>query len=296
MTGYASRSFQVEPSHYTVELRSVNSRNADVRVKLPWSAPGVEAALAARVRKAYHRGRVDVVVRAAVDEATPGASAATEQRLVQAYEELQRLSARLGLAEPPTLRDLVTYLASRASLVAEGRTPPVGFESRALEALDPALESWDEMRVQEGARMVTAVRELLGEASEHVAAIESVASVQPRRLAEKTRQRVETLLGELGAAADAVEASRLTGEIALLADRADVTEEIVRLRSHFEQFDQVLTEGEAPHGRKLDFLLQEMLREINTTGAKAPDSQMSTRVVEVKAQLEKIREVIQNIE
>ncbi len=296
MTGYASRSFQVEQSHYTVEIRSVNSRHADVRVKLPWSAPGVEAALTARVRKACHRGRVDVVVRAAVEEATQGASAANEQRLLQGYEELQRLSERLGLAEPPTLRDLVTYLAARASLGPEARTPPAGFESRVLEALDPALESWDEMRLQEGARMVTAVRELLGEASEHVAAIESVASIQPRRLAEKTRQRVETLLHELGAAADAVEASRLTGEIALLADRADVTEEVVRLRSHFEQFDQVLMEGDAPHGRKLDFLLQEMLREINTTGAKAPDSQMSARVVEVKAQLEKVREVIQNIE
>ncbi|MDY0004408.1 MAG: DUF1732 domain-containing protein, partial [Polyangia bacterium] len=114
-------------------------------------------------------------------------------------------------------------------------------------------------------------------------------------IAARLRERVEGLLAELGAARDALDVSRLTGEIALAVDRADVTEELTRLRSHLDQFS-ASHGGEGPRGRKLEFLLQELHREINTTGAKVQDSRMSALVVEVKSDLEKIREIILNIE
>ncbi len=296
MTGYGSHAFRVGAAGFNLELRSVNSRHADVRVRLPWAAPSVEARLSKRAREAYQRGRLDLLIRSApVDEEPSASGSPTERRMARGLAELQGICERLGLSETPRLRDVIAFLSVSGPADGSARQPPDGFAEAAEAALDVALAEWDTMRQQEGARMAAGVREILREAGEHVDRIEAIAAEQPGRLGDKLRQRVHQLLESLGESTDALDSARLSGEIALLADRADVTEEILRLRSHFEQFELVLGEA-SPHGRKLEFLLQEMHREINTTGSKAPDARMSARVVEVKAQFEKVREVIQNIE
>lgn len=304
MTGFGSHSFEVAGVSYSLELKSVNGRHGDVRVRLPWPAPLLEGRLCAEARAAFHRGRLDVLLRTGSGEREPEADVAASpaasseglgERLRAAHRGLRAIAADLDLPGRLEVRDLIAYAELVDREDPGRRGPPRGLSEAASAALALALADWNQMRAREGAAMERAVGTLLAAVERAVETLEGLASEQQLRLAERLRGRVETLLGELGVARDAVDASRLTGEIALTVDRADVTEELTRLRSHLEQFRASLV-GDGPRGRKLDFLLQELHREVNTTGAKVQDARMSALVVELKADLEKIREIIQNIE
>lgn len=299
MTGYGSQAFEVDGQSYVVELRAVNSRHADIRVRMPWHDAQTESLLTVQARQALHRGRLEIGVRTGSRDAELEGSRTESplaSRFRSAYHELRKLAGETGLSSEITTADVVAYLAAlEHEVMRGGGIPPAGFSEAAAAALDQALVDLDTMRSREGEAMVTAIREQLDQAEASVSQVERLAALQPRLLGEKMRERVTSALAALGESNDLLDESRLIGEIAVLVDRADVTEELVRLRSHFAQFDEILA-SEAPHGRKLDFLLQEMFREINTTGAKSQDSRVGALVVEVKALFEKIREVVQNVE
>jgi len=320
MTGYGSTVFEVAGEQYTLELRSVNSRHVDVRVRLPWHDARLESMLISAAKKGLHRGRLEIAVRtgATVGDRTsdtlvsmpePGTRAddaavgqgrdkgPVADGFRQGHAELSLLCEELGMDAPLQARDVLAYLgtAEMAASRSESSSAPPGFSVPAVAALQEAQKGLQTMRRREGKLMSMAIGEQMAEAASMVTEIERIAADQPVRLGEKLRDRVTHTLEGLGAAQDSVDKARLTSEIALLVDRADVTEELVRLRAHFAHFAEIIA-GDPPHGRKLDFLLQEMFREINTTGAKSHDSRSGSLVVNVKSVFEKIREVVQNVE
>lgn len=305
MTGFGSAQFSLDEAapgegvlerSFVLDLRSVNSRHAEVRARLPWSAPALEARLLEVVRGRCQRGRVDLMIRPAPDPGSAGRDL-LERQLLRARAALVELVDRGALPGPVTLQSVVSCAALGRDGREEGRGGPVpkGGEEAVLAALQEALSSWESMRRTEGRRMAEAVLEITGRAEAWVEEVAEILAGQPERLASRLRERVSKVLASLEQEPDAAEGARLLGEIALLVDRADVTEELVRLRAHFDHVRQVLS-SEGPHGRKLEFVLQEIHREINTTGSKAAEAEVSRRVVAVKAELEKVREIVLNIE
>jgi uncharacterized protein (TIGR00255 family) len=293
MTGHGAARFQVGQSSFLLEARSVNSRHADLKLRLPWMVPGIEAELLADARTMLHRGRVDLVLTAGDGRAaTEGGELATRCR--DAHTTLFQLAHQLG-TPTPTLSDVLNYLAREAEREGLGGRAPEGFLEAARAALKVAMQELDAMRCREGEAMAKAMRELLAEARVQVEAVADLVREQPRRAGDKLVARIQSLLAELGQNRDAMDAGRIAAEVAILAERLDVTEELVRLRSHLDQFEAILA-GPAPQGRKLDFLLQELGREVNTIGSKCQDATAACRVVELKALFEKVREVVQNVE
>lgn len=293
MTGYGGRTVELAGARVAVEARSVNSRHFDVKVRLPWPSPRLESRLGQAIRRAVIRGRVDLTVRMEAGGDDDAALGGAADALRRAHRALAEVARELSLGAP-SLSDVVAHAALIDSRSRDAVLPAQAEEVLA-QALAGALEDLEEMRRSEGSAMARALAEQLDELQARLGRLEDLAREQPDRIAERVQARVERLLGELGAAPEALEASRLTGEIALIADRADVTEELARLRSHVDQFRGILA-GPAPHGRRLEFLLQEMNREVNTTGAKAQDGRMQSQVVEAKSILEKLREVTLNVE
>lgn len=317
MTGYGSTVFESAGAYYSLELRSVNSRHVDVRVKLPWHDARLESLLTAAAKKGMHRGRLEISIRTgatlgdrvsdtlvsmpdldALESDAPGDPAGPlADGFRQAHAELSRLCNELGMDAPNGARDVLSFMSAQAH--ENARSPmsaaPPDFSAAALVALGEAQKGLQIMRRREGKLMSMAIGEQMATAASMVTEVERIAAEQPKRLGEKLRDRILHTMDALGVASDALDKSRLTAEIALLVDRADVTEELIRLRAHFAHFAEIMA-GDPPHGRKLDFLLQEMFREINTTGAKSHDSRSGSLVVDVKSVFEKIREVVQNVE
>jgi uncharacterized protein YicC (UPF0701 family) len=322
MTGYGNTVFEVAGEVYTLELRSLNSRHLDVRVRLPWHDARLESLLTTAAKKELHRGRLEIAIRSGstvsdrvadtlVMVPEPGAEEVDEPAgqgtgmgagpladwFRQAHADLSVLCGELGLDPALQARDVLGYMTVQGHEAARSALEPAppGCGTEVLAALKDARQGLGLMRRREGKLMAMAIGEQMAEAASMVTEIERISAEQPRRLGEKLRDRVVRTLEALGTATDALDQSRLTAEIALLVDRADVTEELVRLRAHFAHFAEIMA-GNPPHGRKLDFLLQEMFREINTTGAKSHDSRSGSLVVELKSVFEKIREVVQNVE
>lgn len=272
-----------------VELRSVNNRYFQAKCRLPEALQRLEPRLVERVRRRVHRGTVELAVKLARE---PGRSAYRLDRAVLAgyVEALRRVRRAAGLDEavvPELLAGLPEVVQARETA---GVTPAV----RAVveDALERALDRLVRMRAVEGRRLARGMvrrRRLL---ERILNTVEREARGKTRERMERLQARAEELLGGRGIDPDD---PGLLRELAFLADRADVTEEVERFRSHLLQFDRIVAnEGEV--GRALDFLLQEMGREVNTLGAKAASAEISHHVVRMKAELEKIREQVQNIE
>jgi uncharacterized protein (TIGR00255 family) len=287
MTGYGQGACLVGGRRLVVEIRAVNHRFFDLKLRLPWSDAAMEALLTARLRRSVDRGALTVQVR---DEAGPMAAPVVSVNLPlarQYHAACERLRADLGLAEPVSL----SLLAQMRDVIAVGEGELHGKELFA--ALEPgvaeALTSLDEMRRREGdavavdlAARVARLEQLGGEIAE-------LSAESPAQM----RARLEERLARLGV--PNIDPERLAYEVAVLADRIDIAEELQRLRTHLEHLRRLLAE-ETPVGRKLDFLLQEVGREVNTMASKAQAGPVSSRVVECKAELEKMREQVQNVE
>ena len=288
MTGFGRGESQDQGQTWTVEIRTVNHRFLDQRIILPRQYQGLEDRVRKLVAARLDRGRVEVGIGLRGDR-----SGAVRLRLnlglAEQYHGCLRLLCEelglpfhIGLTEMLTLRDLIEQ---------EEQSPDLDREWEALEqAVVGALDECDRMREREGARLK---EELAGRLDTFAALVERIAAQVPEILAHRQQElqtRIERLLGDVD-----LDPVRLAQESALLADKADVTEEIVRLRSHIEQFTRFLAAGE-PVGRRLDFLLQEFLREVNTLASKIANSTVAHLAVEMKNEIEKLREQVQNIE
>jgi uncharacterized protein (TIGR00255 family) len=287
MTGYGRGVVERGDVRATVDVRAVNHRFLDLKLRAGQIPAAIEDAIATRVRAAIERGAVTVSVHLA--GGAPGAMRIDSDAAARAHRLLADLAARLGLPGP----DLALVLAQPGVVIADD-TLDTGSGAVALEALDAALVQLDQMRGTEGAALAAELRLRLDELVAIRAQIAVLAATVPHQVARRQLERVRRLSEDAGIDAG-IDPNRLAQEVALLADRADVTEELVRLVSHLDQARGLLGAAGAV-GRRLDFLVQEIGRELNTIGAKSTTAEISTAVVAAKATLEKLREQVQNVE
>lgn len=288
MTGFGTGRASNGERTFVLEARSVNHRYCDVRLHLPRELGGLESRLEGRVRKRVDRGRIDLSVEISIAE---GATSKLDVDLVRARayrDALDRLARELALSPEVPL----ALVAGAPGVI---REPDSARDVEALAptieaALDAALDDLNDMREREGRALA---EEIQGRLSSARSLVEQVRAHVPRSNADRRarlEQRLQELLGDR-----ALDPVRVAQEVAILADRADVTEELARLTSHLDQLDR-LTRAREPVGRKLDFLLQETNREVNTIGSKTTSSEIAHLVVELKAELERTREQVQNVE
>jgi uncharacterized protein (TIGR00255 family) len=291
MTGFGRSTREVEDLALEVELRSVNHRHLDLRVRLPRALADREATLKKRLKEALSRGKVDANV-----TLTASASASRleidEAIAAQYVEASERLQARHGLGDGLDVAGLLALPG--VTQVVETEVDPARLLEPLDEAVDEALAALTTMRAVEG-------ETLEGELEGRLVRIEQLADAFEKRSDEvvvAARQRLEKRAEQIRREVGLLDDARLHQEVVIAADRLDITEELVRLRSHVEQFREALAGAGVgrPVGRRLDFLLQELGREANTVGSKANDAPLAQDVVELKTELERIREQVQNIE
>jgi uncharacterized protein (TIGR00255 family) len=306
MTGFGYASGEANGRRCIIELRSFNHRFFDLKLRLPaiWADPLLEQLVGQALRKTVHRGSLIISVR---EEGPASARQAVQVdlQLGRAYgralfELWQALREPMGTKEaelpplgPEAQLQLLSLVAAQPSVLSIGES---GMDAerrfRAIESiLEQALQSLTAARLREGEALSKDLQQrlrTLGRLLDEISRlVESAPEAHRRRLGERINRLLEGVA--------VVDAQRLAQEVALLADRLDVTEEITRLRAHMTEFGR-LCQSEGLAGRQLDFLTQEMSREVNTIGAKSQSSDVASRVVAMKAELERLREQIQNVE
>jgi uncharacterized protein (TIGR00255 family) len=287
MTGFGAGHGASGGEALDVEARSVNHKFCEVKVRLPRELAALELDAAKQVRERLARGGVDVSVRRAgtAGGLVPKVDLELAAAYARAFEELR---ARLGIGGAPTLADVA---AADGVLKLEERALDLDAARAALRAaLGAALDGLVAMRAREGEALQ---RDLEARLASVEALVAQVAALVPRSV-EHLRARLEERVAELTRGVP-LDPARLAQEVALLADRTDVTEEVTRLGSHLAQARALLQGGE-PAGRKLDFLVQEMHREVNTIGSKSQSTEIAALVVSAKAEVERLREQVQNVE
>lgn len=286
MTGFGCGHAELDGDQLTCELRALNHRYLDVRVRMPEELAAHTFFAEQLARERLSRGRFDVGFR--LEGGLPRARFSLP-RAREVYEGLLRLRDELA----PGTEVPVAALASLPELLVEpSRDSAEGLEQALSSAFSRALAGLDQMREREGQALGRELRERLAALRGSAEAAKALSHGAAGRQLARLRERLARLLSELGQTPDP---GRLETELALLADRGDVTEELVRLASHCDQFEALLAET-APIGRRLEFLLQEMSREANTLGSKSQDVKLSHLVVDIKSQLEKLKEQVQNVE
>jgi uncharacterized protein (TIGR00255 family) len=287
MTGFGVGVAPLGSGRVTIESRAVNSRFVDVRVRLPKDIADHSAFLEQSVRARFQRGRVDLTVRLDANIAPTmrlDKKRATEalRALAELRDELQ-MQGEVPLSLLATVPDLFVVVPS---------TDPTALRSALSHALGKALDAMEDMRRVEGEALAAELGDRLERVRSLAAEIAACTNEVPERTRRRIRDRLERLLETVDVALDP---GRLEQEILFLADHGDVSEELSRLATHCAQFAVLCMQSE-PIGRKLDFLLQEMAREVNTLGSKSSDAEVAFRVVELKSEIERMREQVQNVE
>ena len=289
MTGYGRGECARDGVKVTVELSSVNRKSGEITLNLPRDLEPLEAQVRDEINKRIARGRLNVRV-ALHAGADAGAAARVNTPLARTYAaELSKLAMELNLSGGVRLSDIL-----RVPGVLEAEEDPADAESfwpAVRAALLQALDALVKMREREGEHLAA---DLAGRIELIRAAAGRIATQAPQ-VQQQFRARLLERIKQAGLEGVAADDERLLKEVVLFADRSDISEELTRLQSHFQQFADCL-KAQEPVGRTLDFLSQEMNREINTIGSKAQDAMISREVVQVKAELERFREQVQNVE
>ena len=290
MTGYGRAEAYLAGRKFAVEMKSVNHRYLEISLRLPGMLSSLDTEIKKKIGEQFSRGRIEATVRVDGDGVAENSDRLTlnlplaknyHALLCQLKEEFQ-LGDEISLAMMTGFRDLFVPTESV-------QDPTVLWEGLS-KLLDEAMRTLTEMREREGESLQ---RDLTTRLSLIGCVLEAIAGRVPQVVCEYQKRlgdRIRELTGDM-----AIDESRLLQEVAILAEKSDITEEIVRFRSHMEQFTDLLTMGEGT-GRKIDFLIQEMGREVNTIGAKSGDTEISRHVIEIKSELAKLREQGQNIE
>ena len=291
MTGFGAGDAETESYRFHIEVKAVNQRYLDIDVRMPYVLNRFDDVIKKKIKEFASRGKLSVSVSYS-DKRLKEKAISVDTKLALAYKKgLDELAAAAGLAPIKNVMDLAKY--PDVMIVDEAADELEGCEEVLVAALTQAMAMFVEMREKEGANIAADFSQRLDFLASVVDRLESLAP----RMVEHYRQRLTKVLEEIGVkpSDDQQSEQRIVQEVALYADRVDYTEEFVRLRSHIKQFRNIMGENE-PVGRKLDFLIQEMNREINTTTSKSPDIEVSELAVKVKSEIEKLREQIQNIE
>ena len=288
MTGYGRARKTLNKRDITVEVRSVNNRYLDCTVKMPRTYVFAEDAIKSRVQKAISRGKVDVFVTIDTTAADVSVVAVNEPLARSYYEALKSLKDTFALEGEITPVALAKFPDVLTVTRAEEDLEAVAADICAV--LDKALQAYNEMRAVEGQRLAD---DISGRVSTIESVVTKVEERSPQTVAEY-RARLTAKMTEV-LQSTTIDESRILTEAAIFSDKIAVDEETVRLRSHIAQLRTML-ESDQPVGRKLDFLIQEVNRECNTIGSKCNDLTIAQDVVNMKAEVEKIREQVQNIE
>ena len=288
MTGYGRTVQTIDGREITVELRSVNNRYLDCTVKLPRMFSFAEDSVKNRVKAAVSRGKVDVYIGVNAAQAADVQVAVNRPVLESYLAALRQIESEYGVRDDVTVMSLArlpdVFSVEKTEEDEQKLTQDI------LSVADEAIARYNTMRETEGAALEADLRSRAATILERVALVEARSPETVSEYRERLRQKMQEVLQNT-----AIDEGRILQEAAIYADRIAVDEETVRLRSHLAQLGDMLTKGGAI-GRKLDFLLQELNRETNTIGSKCNDLELSNIVVEMKAELEKIREQTQNIE
>lgn len=288
MTGFGAGRAQTGDESISVEVKTLNHKFCEVKARLPRELGVLEQTVVKLIKDRVHRGAVEVTVRR---HPASGVSSAPVTDLALAREYLrvhQELAAELGIHDKPTLQQIanqpgVIRVEEKAAAVEQA-------ELALRKALDSALVALLKMREVEGKSLFDDLAFRLAKVDQLCA---EIAAEAPKSVADyqlRLVRRVAELNGEAQ-----VDPQRLAQEVAIFAERTDVAEEAARLQSHLAQFRELMGSRD-PAGRKMDFLVQEMHREVNTTGSKSQSREISAKVVELKAELERLREQVQNVE
>lgn len=286
MTGFGTGTASLGGGTLTVEARAVNHKHLDLRLRLPRELNEHSVFAEQLVRARLLRGRVDVSV--TVQGSAVGGPVLDRDRARSVYAELSALAAELGHREAVPLACVTT--------VPEVFVSDCGLSNQAVRealtsAVTDALDGLDEMRRVEGAALYSALKQQLDRVSAHVGVLSAAAEPMNGRYSERVRQRLRSLCADTAG----VDPTRLEQEVVFFVERSCVHEETVRLRSHVSQCTGLLQEH-GGIGRKLDFLLQEMLREASTLCAKAPEAEVTYTAIALRVELEQMREQAQNLE
>ncbi len=288
MTGYGRCQQTLDGMDITVEIKSVNHRYYEYNSRLPRACGFLDDRLKTHLQGCISRGKVDIMVWIDMVDA-PGSTVVVNRPLAEAYYRAScELAESLNLPNDMTVRALCQY--PDVLTVCKAAEDEEAIWTAVRTVTDGALERFVAMREREGASMRA---DILGRRETILQAVAFVEERSPQTVREHM-DKVQARMRELLETA-AVDEQRLLTEAAIFADKIAVAEETVRLRSHLDQLEQLMDSGE-PVGRKLDFLVQEINREANTIGSKSQDVQLARTVVDIKAEIEKIREQIQNIE
>lgn len=289
MTGFASAAVESEEVKGSVTIRSLNHRYLDLTVHLPRRLQGLEPDLRGLLQGRVHRGKVEVSVRAALRDEKAEVMVAPRPVIAGIVRGLREIQAEHGLEGGVSLADVARFPGAMEVLdgdasVAEAATREI------LASARQALQGLEGMRRAEGEHLESDLRRGLAAVEAAAARIEALSAAGQAERREALLAKALELCGELG-----LEEGRLYQEVVRLVDRHDVAEELQRLRSHVAQARELLA-SEAPSGKRLDFLAQELAREANTLGSKAVSAPMVQEVVSLKSEIERVREQAQNVE
>ena len=288
MTGYGSAKGTVEGLQITVELKSVNNRYLDASVRLPRSFLFAEDAVKSAVQRHISRGKVDVFVTVDASEAGDMNVKVNEPLLRGYLEAFRHIAEEYGLANDATVLSVSRFpdvlTVEKKDLDADAISAGI------LDITERALNDFDAMREREGMKLRDDVLSRLGTIDALVTAVEQASPETVAAYRARLEAKMAEVLGTAG-----IDENRILAEAAIFADHIAVDEETVRLRSHMSQLKTMIG-GNSPTGRKIDFLIQEFNREANTIGSKCQNSDIAHTVVDLKSEIEKIREQIQNIE
>jgi len=289
MTGYGRSEIQTPGGRFTIEMRSVNHRFGEVLVRLPRDLAPLEDRVRAAVQGRVLRGRVEVTIMRE-DRASRGKTVRPDLDLAAAYAQaLRELAGTLGVPDGLTLPQVASF--PDVIRVEETKEDLDLLWPALAPAVDAAAADLVGMRESEGRRLAEDLEARLLRLDERATAVDIRSHAAVGEYVVRLRERIAGLLGEVP-----VDEGRLAAEVAIFADRSDVSEEVTRLRSHVAQFRTDLQQADGAVGRRLEFVLQEMGREVNTTGAKANDLEITRAVIAMKGELESMREQIQNVE
>lgn len=290
MTGFGRAERRTRDVSYVVEIRGVNNRFLDIVTRMPRSSAAWEEDVRTQVASCIARGRVEVTVTRTATSRVSASRCHFDRTLFGSLFEVYREVLGREQAEAQRAAITMALLERREVLfVDEEERAPDSERALFRRALAAALDAFAEMRRAEGARLAQDIQQRLQQLRRLRKELQERADAALPQMRTRLLSRIERLAPEV-----LQDQQRIASEVALLTDKSDVTEELVRLDSHFDQF--MTLAGQGRNGRKLDFLVQEIGREFNTIGAKAQDASMQQLVVDAKAELERIREQLQNIE
>jgi uncharacterized protein (TIGR00255 family) len=291
MTGYGRAQGSTSQGNFIVELKTINNRHADVAISLPRELGLIESRVRNHLKEKIPRGKVDCRI-----QFQPGEEGQPEIRvnldLAKAYIHAMRQLFKAGAHGEPTL-EMVSRLPGILEVTA-AEMDENQILKNLVPLLDQAVESLDSQRLLEGESLTRQLLGILDEMCCLVSMIEEDKNLIVERYRERLKGRINELEQQLKMK---METGRIEMEVALFADKADISEELVRLNAHLDHFKSLLDDGDvSPKGKNLDFLVQELVREVNTICSKARDTRVITSALELKSNIERIREQIQNIQ